>query len=736
MEHLGSLNPFTRRDEVDNSGDNVALQNALDEYADIEPEVHEQVIKDGVKLIKIGTTTQNSLHYIFNDPVKGLFGCLKNHVEKKTMSIPDPKNTFTVEEITNYWRLDPYGIYSYHRLQRVWWAKHIRTGITNYETLKKKHDSQEAKRKAKRGVQRIPKKFETNIDKYFKVDNSSAFSPQQQLCRRMQNQMYFTTLAYIPRMMDDDTKRVYQRYLDRWYSDHNCHGRRRIDPETRIPIYTVYAILHHICKPATVGEMYKDITLAERHRRHNCEQWWDDLDRRRNNLNLYLMKEQERNLANESITGRGRNSTMYDRNLIPSISALGLIKAESDRRESAVAREVVVAFVNQLSSEERDKFRIKTSELIARGQVNSDKAVDYYPLNSGVMNMPKEAALNPFTPCAKQNAQDVDTDQVLENSTLFDHLDPENRHTRSKYDKLKARLEVPRSLYRSNLFHYSWKYLGTLAREICLGMQASFEHDPRDTFKGSNRTYGPAAREKIDSLKVKIRSLKRKVKEIGKSARPVDKKARQPQKPKYIKTEHNAAKSAGYCAICLQFGLGVMSHQTCDPAVRKTNVNRRREKGTLFKPYAVNEAGTLFSQRKTDGGRNAKQKPQQKTGKHKCKYCDKAGVDTNHAARTTCLYQRLDELNVKKKEWSRYAAKFMELRKKYKKYPGKALDELLQPLERGATATVQVIKRKAGKAGGQPSKKSKINVSFRELPGSETSDSDEESGEPDTRRRH
>ena len=96
MEHLGSLNPFTRRDEEDNTGNNVALQNVLAQHADVKPEVHKQVIRDGIKLLRIGTTTQNSLHFIFNDPVKGLFGCLKNYIEKQTMDIPDPKNIVVV----------------------------------------------------------------------------------------------------------------------------------------------------------------------------------------------------------------------------------------------------------------------------------------------------------------------------------------------------------------------------------------------------------------------------------------------------------------------------------------------------------------------------------------------------------------------------------------------------------------------------------------------------------------
>ena len=733
MEHLGSLNPFSRGDEEKDTGDSVALQDALAEYANIKPEVHKQIIADGVKLITIGTTTQNSLHFIFNDPVKGLFGCLKSHIEKKTMRNPKPIYKFKIDEVVGYWRLDPYGIYAFNRLQRVWWAKHVHPGIKTFEKLKLAHEQKQAKRKQSLGVKAIPKKFNKDIDSYFKVDNSSAFSMQQLLCREMQNEMYFTTLAYIPQMMDEDTKRVYQRYLDRWYNNNNCHGRQRVERDTRIPIYTVYSILHHICKPATVGEMYKDITLAERHRRHNCEQWWDDLERRRNNLNLYLSKEQERNLANEASTASGRNAVIFDRNLIPSISAAGLIQAETDRRVSAVAREVVVAFVNQLSSDERESFRTKTSEFIARGRVDSNQAVDYYPLNSGVMNMPRDAALNPFATCASQNAQDVRT-----NATLFDHIKDKSEEDRVKNNRLKLRLKVPNTLYRSNLFHYSWTYLGKLSREICLGRQASFVHNPRDTFKGSNRTYGPAAREKIDSLKAKIKALKLQVKELKKSVKTTDKQTQKLRKPIYNRKEHMAAKEAGDCGACLQHGLGIVKHPgACDPAHRKRNVEKRIAKGTLYKPYATNESGALYSQRNAEGVRKGKSKTPAKSERYRCKYCDKANQDTKHAERTTCLYQRLEQLGVNKREWPQYTTKFIKLRKKYAKQPGKALSELLMPLENDTPAKVLAIKRKhsTARVRGQPSKKPKINVSFRQLPQSEESGSDSESGEPDTQRR-
>ena len=139
--------------------------------------------------------------------------------------------------------------------------------------------------------------------------------------------------------------------------------------------------------------------------------------------------------------------------------------------------------------------------------------------------------------------------------------------------------------------------------------------------------------------------------------------------------------------LCLKDGLGLQRHKTtsCKPDSRKSQVVKRRKKGTLFKSGTVNKAGDLWepNRKKTKRKNKDKAKKDKRAKKAtdtrwRCPDCKNANKATHHTKDELCLTKLFKDKNVTSKALQReYLTDYLALKKSLK--DPKAVEKAFRP---------------------------------------------------------
>ena len=156
------------------------------------------------------------------------------------------KSTF--QSIKEMWLQDPYGTLRFDLTEPTMWKSQTTKQRKAYikavadrdktiqDILKEAPPRLESFREYRsvgglaKSQSQVHRSFPDPIDpyKYVDLDNGHHWHNVQTSIRNLQNDLYFRTLQYLPRMMNKVTQRMYQAAMNSWYKAHNCHGVDRV----------------------------------------------------------------------------------------------------------------------------------------------------------------------------------------------------------------------------------------------------------------------------------------------------------------------------------------------------------------------------------------------------------------------------------------------------------------------------------------------------------------------------